>query len=152
MVVNLFAPAILTRGLCSGPRLPGGMIFMLSTAARFPQPYNSLYTGSKSGLRAFAEALQVEVSGKMRVCLVYPPLTATRMTAGFTAVRWPLSKSEPVVVAEKIVAGYEAGWNEIAWLDWEILPSLFYRLAPRLFRRLMEKNRGAIGQMLNPRQ
>ena len=153
--VNLLAPAELTLRLCAAPSPPQGVIFVLSTAARFPQPYNSLYCASKSGLRALAETLQVEFTGKTRICLAYPPLTATPMTENLNAGRWPVSKADPLVVAERIVAAYESGQDEVAWFNWEMLPSLLYRYAPRLLRWILKGQRGALQAVFNrskPRQ
>jgi|GEM_PF-7032790 len=148
--LNLLAPALLARRLGRAEPPPRGMIFVLSTAARFPQPYNSLYSASKSGLRALAEALQVELAGQTRVCLVYPPLTATPMTAARArARRWPTRLHDPYRVGERIAALYEAGRDEIAWLDWEILPSWLYRLAPRLMRWLLLRSRSALHQLFD---
>ncbi len=136
--VNLLAPAELTRRLCAASPAPEGVMFILSTAARFPQPYNSLYSASKAGLRFLAESLQVELAGRTRICLAYPPLTDTPMTARFAL---PLPKAAPLPVAERIIRAYERGQNEITWLDWEIMPVLVYRLLPRFFRHLLQSKR-----------
>lgn len=138
---NLAAPAELTQRFCSAAMPTEGLIFILSTAARFPQPYNSLYSASKAGLRSLAEALQVEFDGRVRVCLAYPPLTRTALTEPFGASSWPIHKADALQVAEQIISAYETGRNEISWFDWEVLPSFFYRFAPGLFRRLL-KNQG----------
>lgn len=136
--VNLLAPAEMTRRLCASSHPPQAVLFILSAASRFPQPYNSLYSASKAGLRFLAESLQVELAGKTRVCLAYPPLTDTPMTARF---RSPLPKADPLRVAERIIRACEAGRTEIAWLDWEMVPSLFYRFFPAWFRRLLTTRR-----------
>lgn len=136
--VNLFAPAELTRRLCAASDPPQGVLFILSAASRFPQPYNSLYSASKAGLRFLAESLQAELAGKTRVCLAYPPLTDTPMTARF---RSPLPKADPLRVAERIIRACEAGRAEIAWRDWEMVPSLLYRFFPALFRHLLKNRR-----------
>ena len=146
LTVNLLAPAELTRRLCAASPVPGGVIFILSTAARIPQPFNSLYSASKAGLRFLAESLQVELAGKIRVCLAYPPLTETPMTARFTA---PIPKADPLVVAEKIIHAYERGQDEITWLDWEIFPVMFYRLFPQLFRYLLKTQRRSLAKTFN---
>jgi 3-dehydrosphinganine reductase len=143
LAVNLLAPIELTRRLCAAAPTPEGVMFVLSTAARFPQPFNSLYSASKAGLRFLAESLQVELDGKTRVCLAYPPLTETPMTARFNS---SLHKADPVRVAETIIRGYERGQDEITWLDWEILPVMFYRLLPRLFRYLLKTQRELLGR------
>lgn len=141
LAVNLLAPAELTRRFCALSPPPQGVFFVLSTSARFPQPYNSLYSASKTGLRALAEALQVELAGKTRVCLVYPPLTATSMTERLQRARWPIRMADPLLVAERVVAEYEKGKNEIGWFDWEVIPSTLYRIAPRLFRWMLKSQR-----------
>ena len=141
VALNLLAPAVLTRRFCAATPPPQGVLFILSTAARFPQPFNSLYSATKSGLRALAESLQVELAGKTRVGLVYPPVTATPMTERFDPGRWPIRKADPLAVGERIAAAYEAGRDDIGWFDWESLPSLLYRAAPALFRQLLKSQR-----------
>jgi short-subunit dehydrogenase len=150
--VNLLAPADLTSRFCAAPVPPQGLIFVLSTAARFPQPYNSLYSASKSGLRALAEALQVEFAGRARVCLAYPPLTESALTRGFESGAWPVRKADALTVAERIISAYEAGRDEISWFDWEVLPSLFYRLAPGPFRWLLKAYRQKLQDMFKDRR
>lgn len=145
---NLLAPAELCQRFCQFVLPPQGVIFILSTAARFPQPYNSLYTASKTALRSLAECLQVEFHGQIRVCLAYPPLTDTPMTAGFPSPGGPFRKADALQVGERIIAGYEAGRDEIAWFDWEIIPGLLYRLAPRLFRKLLQSQRKRLQETL----
>jgi short-subunit dehydrogenase len=144
LAVNLLAPAELTRRLCAVSPAPQGVIFMLSTAARFPQPYNSLYSASKAGLRFLAEGLQVELAGRTRVCLAYPPLSDTPMTTSFKS---PIPKADPLRVAESIVRAYERGRDEISWVDWEVLPVTFYRLLPGLFRRLLKGQRRRLAEV-----
>ena len=148
--LNLLAPAEITRCLCAAAIPPAGVIFVLSTAARFPQLYNSLYSASKAGLRFLAEALQVEFAGRTRICLAYPPLLVTAMTQAFDSAAWPLGKADPLRVAERIIAAYFAGKNEIRRFDWERLPDLLYRLAPGVFRWVLMQNRQALRQALNP--
>jgi short-subunit dehydrogenase len=143
LAVNLLAPAELTRRLCASSPAPEGIIFILSTAARFPQPFNSLYSATKAGLRFLAESLQVELAGKTRVCLAYPPLTETPMTARFTA---PIPKADAQVVAEKIIHAYERGQDEIIQVDWEVFAVMFYRLFPRLFRHLLKLQRRSLAK------
>ena len=148
LAINLFAPAELTQRFCAASPRPEGVIFVLSTAARFPQPYNSLYSSSKAGLRFLAESLQVEFSGQSRVCLVYPPLMNTALIAGFKS---PLPKADPLRVAEKIIRSYENGRDEITWFDWEIFPVLFYRFFPRLFRHLLKSQRRLLAKTFDAR-
>jgi len=147
---NLLAPSELTRRFCASPMPTQGVIFILSTAARFPQPYNSLYSASKAGLRFLAESLQVELDGKVRICLVYPPLTTTPMTASYSSGPWFVRKKSAIHVANTIINGFEAGRAEISWFDWEQVPSLFYRIAPRMFRVIINKQRLALRAFFRP--
>jgi short-subunit dehydrogenase len=146
LAVNLLAPVELTHSLCTVSPAPEGVIFILSTAARFPQPFNSVYSASKAGLRFLAESLQVELAGRTRVCLAYPPLTKTPMTSRFKA---PIRKADPLLVAEKIIHGYERGQDEMTWFNWEIFPVMLYRLFPRLFRHLLKTRRQSLDRLLN---
>jgi short-subunit dehydrogenase len=159
--LNLVVPALLARQLCPLPGgaaplsgvtvpLPRGILFVISTAARFPQPYTSLYSASKSGLRMLGECLQVELAGRTRVCLVYPPLTATPMTEQARMGGRILRIANAATVAERIITRYEAGQDEITWRDWEVIPSLLYRLAPAFMRWLLKKRRAQLKNLLIP--
>ena len=142
--LNLIAPAELTRRFCTASSPTLGVIFVLSAAARFPQPYNSLYSASKVGLRFLAESLHVEFAGRTRICLAYPPLTATPMTDRIRMGRQLVRKADAVQVAERIIAAFESGRDEITWIDWEIIPSFLYRLTPGLFRYLLKSQRQTV--------
>lgn len=69
------------------------------------------------------------------------------MTETFAPGRWPVHKADALQVAERIVTAYEAGQDEISWFDWEALPSLLYRLAPRFFRRALNSQRATLREM-----
>jgi uncharacterized protein len=149
---NLAAPADLTLRLFRSSihqqmSKQHGVIFVLSAAARFPQPYNSLYSASKAGLRYLAESLQVEMDSHIQICLAYPPLTASPMTENFIPPNRLIQKSSTKLVAEKIIAGYEAGKFEVAWFDWEAIPSWFYRFAPKVFRRVLKSQKQKLQQL-----
>src|SRR5262249_16471172 len=140
-------PVELTQRFCTASLPPEGVIFILSTAARFPQPYNSIYSASKVGLRFLAESLQVEFAGCPRICLAYPPMTDTSMIDPLRTNLPFVHKMNPAQVAERIIAAYESGRNEIAWFDWETIPSLLYRLAPSLFRSVLKTQRQTLSRM-----
>lgn len=142
--LNLTAPAELTYRFCTASPPTQGVIFVLSAAARFPQPYNSLYSASKVGLRFLAESLHVEFAGRTRICLAYPPVTVTPMTDRIRMDRQLVRKADAVKVAERIIAAYESGRDEITWFDWEIIPSFLYRLTPGLFRHLLKSQRQTV--------
>lgn len=81
LTVNLVAPAVLTRAaLPALRRAQGTVVFVNSGAGLHAHPEWSAYAASKHGLRALADSLRAEESGKgVRVTSVYPGRTATAM-------------------------------------------------------------------------
>ncbi|MBR7835672.1 SDR family oxidoreductase [Actinospica durhamensis] len=81
VMVNLVAPAELTRLLLPRLRHPGGhVVFVNSGAGLRTQPEWAAYSASKFGLRALADAVREEEAGTgLRVTTVYPGRTATPM-------------------------------------------------------------------------
>lgn len=81
LVVNLVAPAELTRLLLPRVRAARGQIvFVNSGAGLFAHPQWSAYAASKHGLKALADALRAEESAHgVRVTSLYPGRTATPM-------------------------------------------------------------------------
>jgi short-subunit dehydrogenase len=81
IAVNLTAPAVLTRELLPHVREGRGtVVFVNSSAGLSANAEWSAYAASKSGLRAFADALRAEeVDHGVRVSTVYPSRTATPM-------------------------------------------------------------------------
>jgi short-subunit dehydrogenase len=150
LTTNLLAPALMTRVFCTGQTPTQAVIFILSTAGRIPQPFNSVYSASKSGLRSLAECLQVELAPTTRVCLAYPPIMASNLTEQFQATANSFPKANPLHISETIVQSFERGQNEIVWLDWESIPMLFYQLAPRLFRKLLKSQRNRLRNLFSP--
>lgn len=138
MTTNLLSPALMTRMFCARQAPTQAVIFILSNAGRFPHPFNSVYSASKTGLRSLAECLQVELGPSTRICLAYPPIMVSSMTSQFRKTSNLLPQANPVHIAEKIIQAFERGHNEITWLNWEGIPILFYQFAPRLFRKLLE--------------
>ena len=109
LAVNLTAPAVLTRELL--PHVRGGhgtVVFVNSSAGLTASAEWSAYAASKSGLRAFADALrEEEVEHGVRVTTVYPGRTATPMQEKvhaheertYDASRW----ATPETVADTIL-------------------------------------------------
>lgn len=81
LMVNLAAPAELTRVLLPALRSAGGqVVFVNSGSGQRANPGWSSYAASKFGLRALADALRAEEAGNgVRVSTVYPGRTATEM-------------------------------------------------------------------------
>lgn len=81
LMVNLAAPAELTRVLLPALRAAGGqVVFVNSGSGQRANPGWSSYAASKFGLRALADALRAEeASNGVRVSTVYPGRTATEM-------------------------------------------------------------------------
>jgi short-subunit dehydrogenase len=74
----------ITQSLLPGMRARGGgtVIFIGSMGAEIPRPFTSFYGASKAALRAFSEALRMEVrSLGIRVALVAPLFIATTFPA-----------------------------------------------------------------------
>jgi short-subunit dehydrogenase len=83
LMVNLVAPAVLTRvALPALRRAHGTVVFVNSGAGLRVRGEWSAYGASKFGLRALAEALrEEEAASGVRVTTVYPSRTATPMQA-----------------------------------------------------------------------
>lgn len=81
LMLNLAAPAELTRVLLPALRAAGGqVVFVNSGSGQRANPGWSSYAASKFGLRALADALRAEEAGNgVRVSTVYPGRTATEM-------------------------------------------------------------------------
>jgi short-subunit dehydrogenase len=79
--VNLVAPAALTRVALPAVRAARGTVVLVNSGSGLVAHAGwSAYSASKHGLRAFADALRAEESGRgVRVSTVYPGRTATPM-------------------------------------------------------------------------
>ena len=77
---NFFGAVRLTQGVLPGMRArrTGAVIFIGSMASEVPRAFTSFYGASKAALRAFSEALRMEVRDLgIRVALVAPSFIAT---------------------------------------------------------------------------
>lgn len=81
MMVNLIAPAVLTRlALPALRRARGTVVLVNSGAGLFAHPTWSAYAASKHGLKALADSLRAEEAPNgVRVTSVFPGRTATPM-------------------------------------------------------------------------
>jgi short-subunit dehydrogenase len=81
LVVNLVAPAVLTRLTLPALRAARGTVVLLNSGAGITaKPEWGAYAASKHGLRALADSLRAEEAGNgVRVTSVFPGRTATPM-------------------------------------------------------------------------
>lgn len=81
---NFFAAVRITQSVLPGMRARGGgtVIFIGSMGSEIPRPFTSFYGASKAALRAFSDALRMEVrSLGIRVSLIAPLFIATTFPA-----------------------------------------------------------------------
>jgi short-subunit dehydrogenase len=113
IAVNVAAPVALTRALL--PRVlaaKGSILFVGTVADAFPCPDFAVYAATKAALAGFARSLRVELAGRVRVQVVRPGGTRTRMheKAGMPSAlsdgkRWPSADS----VARRILGALDRG-------------------------------------------
>ncbi|MBK8447764.1 MAG: SDR family oxidoreductase [Micropruina sp.] len=78
--VNLVAPANLTRLLLPALRAAQGHVVFINSGAGFTARSGwGAYAASKFGLRALADSLRAEESGRVKVTSIHPGRTATEM-------------------------------------------------------------------------
>jgi len=146
---NLVAPVLLTHASLSLIAPDGVIVNVASLAGKVPVPHEAVYSGSKSGLRAFARALDTELlldGRSVRVTTVCPgPVDTAFIDQDLT--RAPdLIFSQPMSTAEDIsravVALIEHRRQEIAVPSASGKLATLSYLSPRLFsaiRPVLEK-------------
>ncbi len=78
--LNVFAPAELTRLLLPTLRAAHGSVIAINSGSGLHSgATNSIYSGTKYALRAFADALRAEEVGNIRVTSIYPGRVDTDM-------------------------------------------------------------------------
>jgi short-subunit dehydrogenase len=140
---NLVAPILLTRAALPLLEPDGVVVNVASLAGKVPVPDEATYSGSKAGLRAFARALDAELSihgQRIRVATVCPGPVDTGFFGEDLSLVPDLVFSQPMSsaedIADAVVTVIERGAQE---LD---VPALSGKLAtlsylsPRLFRAL----------------
>lgn len=154
MATNLTSVMELTRlALPDLRKRRGAVVFVGSTMSVVPVPSASIYSTTKSGVRAFAESLRYEVEPEgVHVLLAYPPSTDTAMTRGMDTgsglPRFP--KRKPEVVGEQIVRALVSGRREIVFGGDRAL-FLLYRVVPWLVRAVFRGQRGRFERMMSGR-
>ncbi len=152
VAVNLVAPMVLTRQFLPDLAARQGAVILLGSMMSFvPLPAASVYSASKMGLRGFGAALRSELSQHtIRLLTVYPPGTATAMTATMARnapFRTPLAS--PELIGERIVVALEAGRREVQWGAGERLLTLAHHLLPGLVRPLLARSHATFAHMLS---
>ena len=95
---------------------PNALIVNVSSGlAYIPFPLSPIYSASKAGLHAFTRCLRVQLKGtNVKVVELAPPLVETKLTAGEFDTEMKGQKGmAPNVLAQKAIAGIEAGKREI---------------------------------------
>ncbi|MCL6538626.1 MAG: SDR family NAD(P)-dependent oxidoreductase [Acidothermus sp.] len=141
VAVNLEAPLLLTRLLLPAmlERGRGHVVFISSVAGHLGVPQEAVYSATKAGLLAFAEALRSEVHSQgIGVSVVSPGAVATdffrRRGAGYQR-RWP-PQVTPTTVARAVVRAIERDIDEVFVPSWLRIPALLHGGLPTLYRSL----------------
>jgi short-subunit dehydrogenase len=140
---NLAAPVLLTHAALPLLSADGVIVNVASIAGKVPVPHEAAYSASKSGLRAFGRALDVELQlagSAVRVLSVCPgPVDTGFLGEDISQVpdlvfSQPMSSAEQVAraVVEAIASGRQE--TDVPALSGK-LATLSY-LSPRLFRAL----------------
>jgi short-subunit dehydrogenase len=142
VALNLAAPMILVQQWLPDLAARRGAVILVGSMMSFvPLPAASVYSATKSGLRAFGQALRPELRARgVRLLTVYPPGTATAMTAAMARnAPWRSPLADPAAVGERIVQALLAGRRELQWGAGERLLTMLYRAAPWLVAGLMAR-------------
>ncbi|RUO50640.1 short-chain dehydrogenase [Pseudidiomarina aquimaris] len=153
MAVDYFAPVKLTQALM--PLLEaenGGCIVTIgSMAGWMPVIERAGYCAAKSALHQYFEVLRVELAtaaSPVRVLQVYPsfldtPIENHALDGSGGIAQHPRSMVGKMRssqwMAERIVAALDTGRERLFPDKFTYFASLLYRLAPRLYQRLMQR-------------
>jgi short-subunit dehydrogenase len=152
VALNLAAPIVLTRQFL--PDLAarrGAVILVGSTMSFVPLPAASIYSATKTGLRAFGQALRYELQPRgIHLLSVYPPGTATAMTASMARNSpWRTSLADSMQIGERIVRALLAGRREVQWGASERLLTLLHHTLPWLVRPLLASQHGLFVRIMS---
>ncbi|WP_035514017.1 SDR family oxidoreductase [Paraburkholderia nodosa] len=101
-VVRAFAPILARNG-------GGAIINMLSVVSWYVYPFNATYCASKFAALAMTDAMRIELKAQgTHVMGVYAGFIDTDMAVHFTG-----EKTSPIQVAERMLAGLEAGQEHV---------------------------------------
>jgi short-subunit dehydrogenase len=159
---NLVAPVLLTRAALTRLEEDGVVVNVASLAGKVPVPDEATYSSSKAGLRAFARALNAELSihgRRIRVATVCPGPVDTGFLGEDLRLVPDLVFSQPMStaedVADAVTAVIERGVQELdvpalsgklATLGY-LSPRVFGALRPA-FERLGAKNKARYSEQV----
>lgn len=113
----------------------GQVVNVASVAGRLPNPGLALYSGVKSAVIEFSEALDVELRDRgVRVCAVLPTFTRTGLIDGL-ATNALVTTVEPELVARQVVSVIARPRTRVAAPGWMRWVDLNPALPPALKRR-----------------
>lgn len=138
---NLLGPFRVCRAVLPHMRQVGGLIvFISSLAAEVGLPFQSLYSASKAGLNAFAEALQIEAGPLVHMVVVEPGDCKTSFTENRRIVEGHNDTSPHNTRCRTVLQSQERAEREgcdpslVASLVWRIIqkphPRFCYRVGP----------------------
>jgi hypothetical protein len=140
---NLVAPVLLTRAALPLLEPDGVVVNIASLAGKIPVPDEAAYSASKAGLRAFARALNSELSlhgRRIRVATVCPGPVDTGFFGSDLSLVPDLVFSQPMSTAEEVAdavtAVIERGVQELDVPSVSGKLATIGYLAPRLFSAL----------------
>ncbi len=151
MEVNFFGTVALTKAVLPGmiKRQHGHIVITSSVMGKFGTRMRSAYSASKHALHGWFDSLRQEVyASNVKITLVCPGFVKTNVTInalrgdGSTFGKMaPGQKNgmSPARCARKMLAGIEKGKDEIYIGGKEILAIYLNRMAPRLFRAVLQK-------------
>jgi short-subunit dehydrogenase len=143
VALNLAAPMILVQQWLPDLAARRGAVILVGSMMSFvPLPAASVYSATKAGLRACGQALRSELRARgVHLLTVYPPATATAMTASMARnAPWRSPLADPAIVGERIVQALMAGQPELQWGAGERMLTILYQAMPRLVSGLMARH------------
>lgn len=156
MAVDYFAPVQLTQGLLPLLEADGGgqIITIGSMAGWLPVIERAGYCAAKSALHQYFEVLRAELAcaaAPVRILQVYPsfldtPIENHALDGSGAIARHPRSMVGKMRssswMAQRIVNALEQGKERLFPDRFTYFASVLYRLAPRLYQRLMQRRFG----------
>jgi uncharacterized protein len=143
VALNLAAPILLVQQWLPDLAARRGAVILVGSMMSFvPLPAASVYSATKAGVRAFGRALRSELRARgVRLLTVYPPATATAMTASMARnAPWRGPLADPAIVGERIVRALLAGRREVQWGVGERMLTMWYQAMPWLVSELMARH------------
>ncbi|WP_127347327.1 SDR family NAD(P)-dependent oxidoreductase [Pseudidiomarina mangrovi] len=150
MAVDYFAPVRLTQGLTEPLQAAAGQVVVIgSMAAWMPVLGRAGYCAAKAALAQYFETYRAEVAGLgIRLLQVYPSFLATAIEQNaLGADGQPARHARSTVgqtrssdwMAQRIIKAMQRNQQRLFADNFSYFASLLYRLAPRLYLRLMAR-------------